>query len=174
MWFFEKTRKRRILAQKLYVEIVSKARDPWLYTEAGVPDTLDGRFDSVALHIALLMRRLKSEGDVGIELCKDLSSAFVTDMDRSVREMGVGDMSVGRHVKNMTQALYGRMKAYEEALMQDDALSAVKDAIVRNVFRGEPPVDYDVSHLANYVITLNKDIVALSKERLFNGALTQG
>ena len=172
MWFFKKTRQRRKTAAKLYASVVGMARNPWLYTDAGVPDTLDGRFDSVALHLALLMRRLKSEGDEGLAICSELSSVFVTDMDQSVREIGVGDMSVGRHVKNMTQALYGRMKAYEAALGSDDVLSAMKDALARNVFRGELPAGYDISPLADYVLKQNKIIVNTSKERVMNGDLS--
>ena len=172
MWLFKKGRQRRKAAAKLYESVVEMARSPWLYTDAGVPDTLDGRFDSVSLHLALVMRRLKAEGPEGLAICTELSSVFVTDMDRSVREIGVGDMSVGRHVTNMTQALYGRMKAYEAAFEQADVDQAMTEALARNVFRGEPPENHDMAPLVAYVVSKNKAIISVQKDRLLEGDLS--
>jgi len=139
-------------AQLLYVALVTQARHANLYERLGVPDSLDGRFDSVALHAFMVLNRLKREdGAAAAALAQNLVDAFVEDMDRSVRELGVGDMGVSRRVKQMAQALYGRAAVYEEAVADaDDArLSA---ALARNLYgTGEVPLPQTVAAAARYV-----------------------
>jgi len=124
----------------LYAAAVAAARDPYLYTVLGVPDTLDGRFDLVGLHVFLLIRRLQAEPPPGPALAQSVFDAMFSDMDVNLREMGVGDLSVGRKVKVMWEAFHGRSIAYAQALdAGDDA--ALRAALVRNVWRGAPPGD---------------------------------
>ena len=88
------------------------AREPGFFAWLGVPDNLDGRFETLSLHMFLVLRRLKSDSAAAATgLSRAVIEAFVADMDRSLREMGATDLGVGRRVKAMTQALYGRMKA---------------------------------------------------------------
>ncbi|MSP83405.1 MAG: ubiquinol-cytochrome C chaperone [Alphaproteobacteria bacterium] len=97
----------------------------------GVPDSLDGRFDMIILHVILAMWRLRAMGGEGEKLARGLVDTLFADMDRSLREMGVGDLGVGRRVKAMARAFHGRILAYETALAEgQDSLAA---ALTRNV-----------------------------------------
>ncbi|MBC6439477.1 MAG: ubiquinol-cytochrome C chaperone family protein [Rhodospirillales bacterium] len=119
--------------RRLHDVVVAQARDPILYAEYGVPDTLDGRFEMVVLHALLVMRRLRTLGEEGEELSQKLFDFMFVDFDRALREIGVGDLSVGRRIKKMAQAFYGRAANLDEALVADDdaALSAF---LVRNAY----------------------------------------
>ncbi len=122
---------------ELYTKAVQAARDPTYYTALGVPDTMDGRFDLVGLHVFLVMHRLRNEGDVGKALGQAVFDAMFSDMDFTLREMGVGDMNVGKRVKAMWEAFHGRSSVYATALVAGD-VGVLAEAIERNVWRGEP------------------------------------
>lgn len=129
---------------KLYQSIVAAARRPSFYTELGVPDTVDGRFDLIVLHICLLMRRLPENSS----LRQPLFDLFFSDMDRNLREMGVGDMSVGKKMRPMFSAFYGRLKAYSAALAgEEDLVNVLK----RNVYREKVVGEQNINFLAAYV-----------------------
>ena len=117
----------------LYTGAVAAARQPWFYTDLGVPDTLDGRFDVIALHVVLLIDRLRRLPTPGAALGQAVFDAMFADMDRTLREIGVSDMTVGRKVRAMWEALHGRSSAYVPALDDEAALAA---ALARNVWRG--------------------------------------
>jgi cytochrome b pre-mRNA-processing protein 3 len=124
---------------ELYGAAVAAARDPWLFERLGVPDTVEGRFDLVSLHVALLIRRLRTDPDArGAGLAQAVFDAMFADMDVNLREMGVGDLSVGKRVRGLWEAFHGRAVAYEAALDSPDA-DALAEALARNVWRGEPP-----------------------------------
>jgi cytochrome b pre-mRNA-processing protein 3 len=139
-------------ASSLYGLVLAQARDRRFFSALGVPDTLDGRFEMLALHVFLLLHRLKLESCEGAAgLARAVIEAFVADMDRTVREMGAADLGVGRRVKEMTQALYGRIGAYEEGLDQsgDGALEA---ALRRNLYGTlDMPRLADLTAVARYV-----------------------
>jgi cytochrome b pre-mRNA-processing protein 3 len=118
-------------AEELYAAAVAQARRPEFYGRLGVPDTLDGRFELVALHLFLILRRLKAQP--GSEpVGQALVDRFVEDMDESLRELGAGDLGVGRKVKAMGQALYGRIAAYEAGL--EGPAGTLEAALRRNLF----------------------------------------
>jgi len=119
-------------ARTLYDETVAAARRPFLYGAEGAPDTVDGRFDMIVLHAVLVLRRLRSEGETGRALAQDMFDVMFSDMDGALREMGTGDLSVGKKIKAMGEAFYGRAKAYDEALAADDD-EALAEAIARNL-----------------------------------------
>ena len=121
----------------LYAAAVAAARDPWFYTALGVPDTLDGRFDLVGLHAALLIHRLQGDAAPGPELAQAVFDAMFSDMDQNLREIGVGDLGVGKRVKVMWEAFHGRARAYATALDAGDQ-AALAAALARNVWRGVP------------------------------------
>jgi cytochrome b pre-mRNA-processing protein 3 len=123
----------------LYGAAVAAARQPVLFAGIGVPDTLDGRFDVVALHAALLVRRIARDPDPRAKaLAQAVFDAMFADMDVNLREMGVSDLAVGKRVKRMWEAFHGRAVAYEAALRDGD-LAGLEMALSRNVWRGEPP-----------------------------------
>lgn len=119
----------------LYTAAVSAARNPYFYQELGVPDTLDGRFDMVALHACVLIRRLRSLPPPGQAIAQAVFDAMFSDMDITLREMGVGDMAIARNVRAMWEAFHGRAMAYEEAMADPDP-AALPLALSRNVWRG--------------------------------------
>lgn len=123
---------------ELYSAAVAGAREPFLYAVLGVPDTLDGRFDLVGLYAILLIDRLRESGPPGTDLAQAVFDAMFSDMDVTLREMGVGDLSVGRKVRAMWEAFHGRAAAYGPALRSGDA-AALAEALARNVWRGAAP-----------------------------------
>jgi cytochrome b pre-mRNA-processing protein 3 len=134
--FFRRSRHERA-GYELYGAAVAAARDPFLYAELGVPDSLDGRFDLVGLHVFLLIRRLTAVPPPGPAIAQAVFDAMFSDMDVSLRELGVGDLSVGRKVKAMWEAFHGRASAYSQA-MDESSPERLAAAIERNVWRGEP------------------------------------
>jgi cytochrome b pre-mRNA-processing protein 3 len=120
----------------VYGSIVAAARHRRFYAEWGVPDTVDGRFDMIVLHAVLVIDRLAREEGAAKVFAQGLTDELFADMDRSLREMGVGDLSVGKKVRRMAEVFYGRAQAYRPALEAQDAAALAK-ALHRNVFAGE-------------------------------------
>jgi cytochrome b pre-mRNA-processing protein 3 len=141
---------RERIGFSLYGAAVAAARDPFLYASLGVADTLDGRFDMVCLHTVLLVRRLQREQQPGPSLAQAVFDAMFSDMDVTLREMGVGDLSVGRRVRAMWEAFNGRALAYDAALSADDPL-ALEAALLRNVWRGAAQPEGGAARLARLV-----------------------
>jgi cytochrome b pre-mRNA-processing protein 3 len=123
---------------QLYCAAVAAARAPAYYADLGVPDSLDGRFDLVGLHVFLLIRRLRALPPPGAALAQAVFDAMFNDMDVNLREIGVGDMSVGKKVKQMWEAFHGRAAAYQSALGSPDP-AELEAALARNVWRGLAP-----------------------------------
>jgi cytochrome b pre-mRNA-processing protein 3 len=122
----------------LYGAAVAAAREPYLYESLGVPDTLDGRFDLIALHAFLLVNRLQASPEPGPALAQAVFDAMFSDMDMNLREIGVSDLSVGKRVRAMWEAFHGRAKAYTAAMQSGDQ-SGLEAALARNVWRGAAP-----------------------------------
>lgn len=118
----------------LYRAIVAVARQQDWYIHGGVPDSVDGRFDMVALVFALVMLRLEAADQH--QLSSDLTERFIDDMDGSLRQMAIGDQVVGKHIGRMVSALGGRLGAYRDALANDAATHALAEALTRNLYRG--------------------------------------
>lgn len=133
----------------LYAALVRKARDPKFYTDLAVPDTVDGRFDMIVIHAMLVMRRLSEKREEVNTTGQRLFDLMFLDMDRSLREMGVGDMSVGKHVKKMAKAFYGRAAAYEMGM--DGEAELLPNVIRLNLYRhNEAPSDDVLNRMASY------------------------
>nr|WP_310496578.1 ubiquinol-cytochrome C chaperone family protein [Sandarakinorhabdus sp.] len=127
----------------LYAAVVREARRPDWYLAGEVPDTMDGRFDMIALVLSLLMLRLETEtagraDHPAAALSALLAERFIADMDGNLRQDGIGDQVVGKHIGRMMAALGGRLGAYRDAGGDDSALAA---ALARNMWRGVPPGD---------------------------------
>jgi cytochrome b pre-mRNA-processing protein 3 len=134
----------------LYVAAVKAARDPRFYGRGlGVPDTLDGRFDLVGLHAFLVIERLRRDAEPGPKLAQAVFDAMFADMDVNLRELGVGDLSVGKRVRAMWEAFHGRAAAYGAALTADDS-DELATALARNLWRGHAAPDGAPACLAKY------------------------
>lgn len=136
MFKFRRRRHERI-GSALYEKAVAAAREPFLYASLGVPDTLDGRFDLVSLYSFLLVDRLEKEPTLGVELAQAVFDAMFSNMDVTLRELGVGDPSVAKRMEVMWNAFHGRARAYRAALAGADP-AALEAALARNVWRGRP------------------------------------
>jgi len=134
----------------LYLALSDASRRPAFYAGLGVPDTVEGRFDMLALHAFLALRRLKALPPPAGDLAQDLVDAIFRHFDMALRELGVGDISVPKRMKTMAGAFYGRGKAYEQALGDDDALA---QALSRNLFSGRPAVAAAPALMVGYVRT---------------------
>ncbi len=163
----------------LYGAAVAAARDPFYYQELAVPDTLDGRFDLVGLHVFLLIRRLGAPdaGKAGAKLAQAVFDAMFADMDINLREMGVGDLSVGRRVRAMWEALHGRSAVYQAALGAPEPdlgapdLDALTAALARNVWRTAPPDAAAPARLARIVVAQDQALAGRPVAGLFAGAV---
>jgi cytochrome b pre-mRNA-processing protein 3 len=131
---FPDKRQRAALAP-LYAAIVAEGRDPFWYREGEVPDTLDGRFDMIAALTALVLLRLEVEGEAGRGPAVLLTEIFIDDMDATMRQLGIGDYVVGKHVGRMVSALGGRLAALRAA--RDSG--SLAEAVRRNIFHDSPP-----------------------------------
>jgi cytochrome b pre-mRNA-processing protein 3 len=128
-----RTRTREPLGERLYDLAVRQARDPAFYTKLGVADRIDARFELYTLHVLLLVMRLRDEDARGAEAAQTLFDTYVSALDHALRELGVGDVSVGKKMRKLGEAMYGRMTAYEPALRDADA-EALAAGMARNVF----------------------------------------
>src|SRR5579872_6363325 len=150
VWPFNKFSKARAPLQRtiesIYGMIVTQAREPSFYRELGVPDTVNGRFDLVVLHLWIVLRRLRSIAG-SAPLSQALFDHFCEDMDANLREMGVGDLAVPKRMQAFGEAFYGRSAAYDLALASGgEALAA---ALCKNVLNGKDMES--ARQLASYV-----------------------
>jgi cytochrome b pre-mRNA-processing protein 3 len=125
-------RRNQAIADRLYARIVAAARQPVPYSEWDVPDTPLGRFEMVGLHVYLVLRRLRGQGEAADALGQELADTFFADMDHSLRELGIGDMGIPKRMKKLARMFYGRTRSYDEALEMADPI-ALAAALLRNV-----------------------------------------
>jgi cytochrome b pre-mRNA-processing protein 3 len=152
-------------AHHAYVALVEQSRLPMFYAEAEVPDTIDGRFDVIALHMFLLSERARPHSP---EFVRALWEAFFSDMDRSLREMGASDTGIGKRIKKMVQAFYGRIDAYERTV---DDVEAFKETLRRNLYRGVEVSDSAVARVAAYVHEKRAVLAASDTDALLRGEI---
>lgn len=158
------------IGDALYRAIVVEARRPDWYLAGDVPDTLDGRFDVVALVLALVLLRVERDGDAARQFAADLTERFIADMDGSLRELGIGDPTVGKQVGHMVSALGGRLGAYRDALAGTDP-AALGAALTRNLYRGATVDAAAVDWSARRVRDLAARIAAVAPADLQQGML---
>lgn len=145
---FRRKNPHEALAAALYARTAEQAREPVLFESCGIPDTLDGRFDSLALHAALMIDRLRREPD-GDGLAQSFFDVMFRHLDLTLREIGVQDLGVGRRIKIMAEGLHGRALAYREAMAGGP--TPLDDVLRRNAYGGRSPHDAEVARLEAYV-----------------------
>lgn len=156
----------------LYVAVVDQARQPHLYADLGAPDSLEGRFELYSLHVFLLLDRLKRQGEQAAETAQALFDTYLQALDDALREIGVGDTSVGKKMRKMGEAFYGRVKAYDEALSALPDREPLEAAIGRTVFAG---VDAAPSKaLTDYVLAQREALAGNDLDALYAGRVTWG
>ena len=149
--------------EAIYGMIVTQAREPLFYRDFGVPDTVNGRFDLLVLHLWMILRRLKSmESASG--LSQALFDRFCDDMDANLREMGVGDLTVPKRMQAFGEAFYGRSAAYDQALIAGQ--EPLAQALCKNILNGQ-----GIEHargLARYVTVAIETLAAQEEAALQN------
>jgi cytochrome b pre-mRNA-processing protein 3 len=140
-------RAERETADRLLVAVLSRSRDRAFFERLGVADTFDGRFDLTVLHAWMVLEALSRLGGRG--LAQRLTDALFTQFDEGLREQGAGDIGMGRRMKKIANAFYGRLGAYRAAQSPD----ALTEALHRNVYRGAPDTIERAQMLARYVQT---------------------
>lgn len=134
-------RDERARLRPLYDAVVAAGRAPVWYREGGIPDTMDGRFDAISAVLAMVLIRMEEEGDAAKRESVLLTELFIDDMDGTLRQIGIGDVVVGKHVGKLVGALGGRLGAFRAGV----AGRGLEQAVRRNVFRDAPPSDAAVS-----------------------------
>ena len=137
--------KQRAPLQPLYRAIVARGREPAWYRDGQVPDTLDGRFDMIAAILSLVLLRLETEGESGKGPSVLLTEIFIDDMDGTLRQLGVGDYVVGKHVGRMMSALGGRLAAFRAGR----EAGSLAEAVTRNIFHEAPPSDESLAFVTS-------------------------
>jgi cytochrome b pre-mRNA-processing protein 3 len=150
----------------LYAAIVAEAREPHWYQAGAVPDTVDGRFDMIAAVLSLVLIRLEAD-QAGAAPAAHLAERFVSDMDAQLREIGIGDIVVGKHIGRMMGMLGGRLGAYREGLAAGD----LGPALVRNLYRGEAPEAGALDHVRGALAAFHERLAGQPVERLVAGEL---
>lgn len=143
-------RQREESIERLYGAIVTQSRQPVFYRELRVPDTIEGRFDLLVLHLHLVYRRLAEADDAARAVGQGVFDFFVADMDASLRELGVGDLSVPKRMRSLGEAFYGRAAAYDAALTQAGN-EGLAEALIRNVYSSDTGANTAAGMLAAYV-----------------------
>ena len=169
LWPFNHFRKPRIsprgTIEAIYGTIVTQAREPLFYRDFGVPDTVNGRFDLLVLHLWMVLRRLRPmEGGTG--LSQALFDRFCDDMDANLREMGVGDLTVPKRMQAFGEAFYGRVAAYDLALAAGE--EPLAQALCKNILNGAQIEN--ARRLAIYVETAVAALAGLDEVALQNGS----
>ena len=165
-WLERLLGERREAALPLYTIVVDRARAEHWYVAGSVPDTVDGRFDMIAAVLAFVLLRLEEEPDAAT-LSAQLTERFVDDMDGQLRQLGIGDVVVGKHVGKMMSMLGGRLGAYRAGLAAGD----LKPALIRNLYRGVAPADAAVAHVAAALIQFEAGLAALTLAQIDAGGL---
>ena len=171
--FITSGRQRRT-GLSVYAAIVAQARSEALYRDHGVPDTVNGRFEMTALHVALVAARLQAEGEEGRALARLTMEAFVADVDDACRRLGIGDMGVPKHVKKAAAAVMERGKSYHALMVQQPSAEAdpLADAMVANVWGGQPEAPADPRALADYVRRVAVSLDGQPGDRLIAGTVS--
>lgn len=157
------------LVEHLHGVLMERSRQPAFYARFGVADTLEGRFEVVVLHAALLVRRLSGAPEPGPEVARDLTDALFSHFDIALRESGVGDLTVPKKIKKFAQSYLGRSKAYGDALDRNNR-GELELAIARNIYGEQQPAD--APHcmlLAAYARALEQVLAAAGLDDVYNG-----
>jgi cytochrome b pre-mRNA-processing protein 3 len=157
---------QRGTAPQLYAAVVARGREPHWYAEGAVPDTIDGRFDMIAAVLAVVLLRLESE-PAGIAPSTALAECFIEDMDGQLREIGIGDIVVGKHMGRMMGMLGGRLGAYRDGF----ASGNLGPALVRNLYRGVAPEDAALAHVEARLRAFRDALAAAPIDPLLAGEL---
>jgi cytochrome b pre-mRNA-processing protein 3 len=157
----------QIAGRALYAGVVSRSRRTELYDDLGVPDTVEGRFEAYTLHVVLLLDRLRGQGAQAAETSQALFDTYVKALDDALREMGVGDLSVGKKMRKLGEAFYGRVKSYESAFAALPDTGELEALLKRTAYDGTDAAA--APGLAAYVVAERAALVHNPLGRIVDG-----
>jgi cytochrome b pre-mRNA-processing protein 3 len=160
----------RDITDALYASIVAAARQEPLYSAWNVPDTPLGRFEMLSLHMFLFQHRMRGEEGAAREVAQMLIDTFFTDVDHSLRELGIGDSGIPKRMKKLARMFYGRTTAYDDALARADR-EAMAAALSRNV-RPDAAEWPEAGELAAYVFEVQNCLQAEPTGEICAGKLS--
>jgi len=167
-WLFRQD-PAKIAGQALYAACAKNARNSAFYLELGVPDSVEGRFELYALHVILVIERLKGQGDQAGAVSQALFDALLRGLDDGLRDMGVGDLSVGKKMRKLGEALYGRARNLDEALAMLPDPGPLRAFLKRTVYETVP--DGPVDALADWVVLANAALGQATLDSVMSGAV---
>lgn len=166
-----RARPQRAKGRKLYAEAVAQARQAELYTVLEAPDRIDARFDLYTVHVVLLLLRLKGAGDEANEVGQVLFDTYLAALDHSLRELGVGDLSVAKKMRKLGEQLYGRSKALTDALEADAPADALETVIAEAFFGDDAVRDARAAGLCAYIRNARDGLARQPLRQVLDGSL---
>lgn len=160
-------RPAQAVGRALYARVVDRSRGRALYADLGVPDTVEGRFEAYSLHLVLLLDRLRGHGELATEVSQSLFDTYVSSLDHALREMGVGDLSVGRKMRKLGEALYGRGKSYDAAFASLPDSGLLQALLVRTIYAETDAAA--APGLVAYILATRDALAVQPLERLLAG-----
>lgn len=175
--FSRKAKANEAITIAIYETIVAAARQPYFYSDIGVPDSPLGRYEMLSLHIFLFIRRIKGRNDALKSIGQEVTDEFFRDVDHSLRELGIGDSGVPKRMKKLARMFYGRVESYDKALENNDQ-TELATALARNIRPDSADWIGGGVALANYVeqvvllLETQPDDVLASGKAIFPDAAT--
>ncbi len=164
-WFAP--RPATVTGRKLFASLSAQARNPALYREGEAPDTPEGRFEVYVMHVVLVLHRLKGQGPQAGEISQAVFDTFLHNLDEGLRDLGVGDLSVGKKMRKLGEAIYGRVKGYDVALASLPDRATLQALVGRTLFgRDDAP---QAAAFARYAAVASERLAAESLEQLYQG-----
>ena len=162
-----KPRPAQTAGRALFSAAVAQARSPTLYTEMGVPDTHEGRFEIYSLHVYLVLARLKDQGEQAAETAQACFDAYIQSLDDALRDIGVGDLSVGKKMRKLGEAFYGRVRSCEAAIAALPERTPLEALLARTVYAGRAASE--PKQLADYLLAQRSALGAQPLAGLLTG-----
>ena len=166
--WLQRRKKNRWAADRLHQSVLSQALRPNFYFEGGARDNFSGRFEMTSLHAALVFRRLREMGPAGKGLAQECFDALFEGFDEALRDIGTGDLSVGKKIRKMGEAFYGRARAYDEALAEGADPQELENALRRNIGVD----DVNVEAFCAYIRTVELQLARHDESALLSGEVT--
>ena len=167
---FTKKNANRQIVERQYAALTAAARQPALYEGLGVPDTVMGRFEMLSAMLIVYFRRTRASATSGQQIAQEIVDAFFEDVDHSIRELGVGDVSVPKRMKKFAGMFYGRLESYAAALDAADG-DALSQALARNFHPDGAGSAPDMRPLADYLARVEADFAGQDETRIETGTL---
>ena len=170
---FRRRRENRAVVDRLYDALVARARDPFLFLDGGLPDTVMGRYEALSIEVFLFLARCRGEEKLHA-LTQDLVDRFMRDVDHSIRELGISYLGVPKRMRKLAAQFYARIAAFEEPLLAGDGAMLAR-ALAERTFGGDDRMNTDApERLARYMIEEYRLLSRASADAILRGELTGG